>query len=143
MPNAFDARDPVFDGLGDLAFQLGGRGAELCHGHGDYRNVRRRQAGYRELGEAHPAQDQEDDRKHDGRKRIPDRPGRDIECHQRVRRSSSSANVVLIWSPSCSELPASATTISPTSRPSRISVEVSDTSPTLTFRVSTVFPLIT
>ncbi len=37
--------------------------------------------------------------------------------------------MVLIWSPSCSELPASATTISPTSRPSRISVLLSDTQP--------------
>ena len=31
----------------------------------------------------------------------------------------------------------------PTSRPSRISVDVSDTSPTFTFRVSTMFPLTT
>ena len=58
-------------------------------------------------------------------------------------RSRSSANVVLIWSPSCNEVPASATTISSTSRPSRISMEVSDTSPTRTLRVSTVFPLTT
>src|SRR4051794_2465564 len=51
--------------------------------------------------------------------------------------------MVLIWSPSCSEVPASATTISPTSRPSRISVEVSEDSPTLTLRVSTVLPFTT
>src|SRR4029078_10388902 len=95
-----------------------------------------------ELGEGDPAEDQEDDRKDDRRQRIADRPCRDIESDQRTRvRSSSSANMVLIWSPSWSEEPASATTISPTSRPSRISVLASDVSPTLTLRVSTVLPL--
>jgi len=71
------------------------------------------------------------------------RPCRDSDCHQRTCRSSSSANTVLTWSPSCSELPASATTISPTSRPSVISVSVSVTSPTRTLRVSIVFALTT
>ena len=71
------------------------------------------------------------------------RPCRDSDCHQRTCRSSSSANTVLTWSPSCSELPASATTVSPTSRPSLISVSVSVTSPMRTLRVSIVFALTT
>src|SRR5439155_14849325 len=144
VPHALDAGDAVFDGLGDLRFKLGGRRAELRDRDRDHRNVGGRQPCHRELGETYPAEHQQDDRKDDGRKRITDRPCRDVHSHQRTRvRSSSSANMVLIWSPSCSEEPASATTISPTSRPSRISVEVSDTSPTRTLRVSTVLSLTT
>src|SRR5580692_4066557 len=143
MPHAFDARHAVFDGLGDLRFKFGGRGAELRDRHRDHGNIGARQPRHRKFGKADPAQHQKDDRKNDGRQWIADRPCRNIHSHQRTVRSSSSANVVLIWSPSCSEEPASATTISPTSRPSRISVDVSDTSPTRTFRVSTVLSLTT
>ena len=144
VSHALDAGYAVFDGLGDLRFQFGRRRAELRYRDRDHRDIGAGQARHGELGEAHPAEHQQDDRKHDGRQRIADRPCRDIQSHQRTRvRSRSSANMVLIWSPSCSEVPASATTISPTSRPSRISVLVSDTSPTRTFRVSTVFPLTT
>ena len=144
VPHALDTGYAVFDGLGDLRFKFGGSGAELRNRHRNHRNIGARQPRHRELGEADPAQHQEDDGENHRWKRIADRPCRDIECHQRTRvRSMSSANIVLIWSPSCSEEPASATTISPTSRPSRISVEVSDTSPTLTFRVSTTLPLTT
>src|SRR5579862_3422958 len=144
MPHALDARHTVFDGLGDLGLKFGRSRAELRDRDRDHRNVGAWQPRHRELGKADPAQHQEDDGKDDGRKRMADRPCRDIESHQRTRvRSRSSANIVLIWSPSCSEEPASATTISPTSRPSRISIEVSDTSPTLTLRVSTVLPLTT
>src|SRR5207253_2933037 len=79
------------------------------------------------LGETDPAEHQQDDGEDDGRKRMPDRPGGNVQCHQRTRPpSNSSANTVLIRSPSCNEVPASAATISPTSRPSRISVELSD-----------------
>src|ERR1700694_5098551 len=144
MPHALDAGDAVFDGLGDLRFKLGGGRAELRYRDRDHRDIGAGQPRHREFGEADPAEHQEDDRKDDGRQRISDRPCRDIQSHQRTRaRSSSSANMVLIWSPSCSEEPASATTISPTSRPSRISVDVSEVSPTLTLRVSTVLPLTT
>src|SRR5258705_7889223 len=144
MPHALDTGHAVFDGLGDLRFQLRGRRAELRDRDRDHRDVGGGQPRHRELGKADPAEHQKDDRKDDGGKRVSDRPCRDIQSHQRTRvRSRSSANMVLIWSPSCSEEPASATTISPSSRPSRISVEVSDTSPTRTFRVSTVFPLTT
>src|SRR6202140_1390628 len=144
MPHALDAGYAIFDGLGDLRFQLGRGRAELRYCDRDHWNIGTRQRRYGELGETDPAEHQQDDRKDDGRKRISDRPCRDIQSHQRTRvRSSSSANMVLIWSPSCSEEPASATTISPTSRPSRISVDVSEVSPTLTLRVSTVLPLTT
>src|ERR1700677_4542940 len=144
MPHALDAGHTIFDGLGDLRFQFGRRGTELRYRDGDHGDVGAGQARHGELGKTHPPQHQQDDRKYDGRQRVTDRPCRDIQSHQRARaRSRSSANMVLIWSPSCNELPASATTISPTSRPSRISVLVSDTSPTRTFRVSTVFPLTT
>ena len=144
VPHALDAGNAVFDGLGDLRFQLGRGCAELRDRDRDHRNVGAGQPRHREFGKADPAQNQQDDGEDDRRQRVSDRPGGDIESHQRTRvRSSSSANMVLIWSPSCSEVPASATTISPTSRPSRISVEVSDTSPTLTLRVSTMFPLTT
>src|ERR1700694_4170840 len=144
MPHALDAGDAVFDGLGDLRFKLGGGRAELRYRDRDHRDIGAGQPRHRELGKTDPAQHQQDDRKYDGGKRIPDRPCRDIQSHQRTRvRSSSSANMVLILSPSCSEEPASATTISPTSRPSRISVDVSDTSPTRTFRVSTLSHLTT
>src|SRR5580692_12788413 len=144
MPYALDAGYAVFNGLGDLRFKFGRRGAELRYRDRDHRDIGAGQPRHRELGETDPAQQQQDDRKNDGWERVSDRPCRDIQSHQRTRvRSRSSANMVLIWSPSCSELPASATTVSPTSRPSRISVEVSDTSPTRTFRVSTVLPLTT
>src|SRR5471032_2606581 len=144
MPHALDAGHAVFDGLGNLRFQFGRCRAELRYRNRDHRDVGAGQPRHRKLGETDPAEHQQDDREDDGSKRITDRPCRDIESHQRTRvRSSSSANMVLIWSPSCSEEPASATTISPTSRPSRISVEVSDTRPTRTFRVSIVVPLTT
>src|SRR3954470_22350555 len=144
MPHALYARHAVFDGLGDLRFELSRRRAELRYRHRDDRDVGAGKPRHRELGEADPAEHQQDDRKDDGRQRIPNRPCRDIESHQRTRvRSSSSANMVLIWSPSCSEEPASATTISPTSSPSRISVWLSDVSPTRTLRVSMVLPLTT
>src|ERR1700736_2434547 len=144
MPHALDAGDAVFDGLGDLRFKLGGGRAELRYRDRDHRDIGRGQPRHRELCKADPAEQQKDDGEDDRWKRIADRPCRDIESHQGTRvRSRSSANTVLIWSPSCSEEPASATTISPTSRPSRISVEVSDTRPTRTLRVSTVFPLTT
>ncbi len=144
VPHALDAGDRVFDRLRHLGFEPGGRRAELRDHDRDHGNVGRRQPRHRELGERHPAENQEDDRKDDRRQRITDRPCRDIESHQRTRvRSSSSANMVLIWSPSWSEEPASATTISPTSRPSRISVALSDDSPTRTLRVSIVLPLTT
>src|SRR5882672_11082538 len=144
MPHALDAGDAVFDCFGDLRFKFRRRRAELRHRDRDHGNIGRGQPRHRELCKADPAEHQKDDRKDDGGKRVADRPCRDIQSHQRTRvRSRSSANMVLIWSPSCSEEPASATTISPSSRPSRISVEVSDTSPTRTFRVSTVFPLTT
>ena len=144
VSHALDARHAVFDGLGDLRLEFGRRGAELRYRDRDHRDIGARQPRHGELGEADPAEHQQDDRKDDRRKRVADRPCRDIHRHQRTRvRSRSSANIVLIWSPSCSEEPASATTISSTSRPSRISVNVSDASPTRTFRVSTVFPLTT
>src|SRR5258705_7845340 len=144
MPHALDAGDAVFDCFGDLRFHFRRRRAELRHRDRDHGDIGRGQPRHRELCKADPAKHQKDDRKDDGGKRVADRPCRDIQSHQRTRlRSRSSANMVLIWSPSCSEEPASATTISPSSRPSRISVEVSDTSPTRTFRVSTVFPLTT
>src|SRR3954470_644645 len=144
MPHALYARHAVFDGLGDLRFELSRRRAELRYRHRDDRDVGAGKPRHRELGEADPAEHQQDDRKDDGRQRIPNRPCRDIQSHQRTRvRSRSSANTVLIWSPSCSEEPASATTISPSTTPSRISVELSDTKPTRTRRVSTVLPLTT
>src|SRR5580704_5779633 len=144
MPHALDAGYAVFDGFRDLRFKLGRGCAELRYRDRYHRDIGTRQPRHRELGEADPAQHQKDDREYDGWKRVADRPCRDIESHQRTRvRSRSSANTVLIWSPSCSEEPASATTISPTPRPSRISVDVSDTRPTRTLRVSTVFPLTT
>src|SRR5579863_3814823 len=144
MPHALDARHPVFDGLGDLCFKFGRRGAELRDRNRDHGDIGARQPRHRELGKADPTEHQKDDRKYDGRQRIPDRPCRDIHRHQRTCvRSESSGNLVLIWSPSCSEEPASATTVSSMSRPSRISVNLSDTSPTLTLRVSTVSPLTT
>src|SRR6185437_6589660 len=144
MAHALNAGYAVLDGLGDLRFQLDGRRTELRYRDRDHGKVGRRQPRHREFGEADPAERQEDDREDDRGKRVADRPCRDIESHQRTRvRSRSSANMVLIRSPSCSDEPASATTISPTSRPSRISVEVSDTSPTRTCRVSTVLPLTT
>src|SRR5216683_471870 len=129
------ALDDVVDEIGKLLGRLAGR---------DRGDVGRGQPSYREFGKADPAQHQEDDGEYDRGKRVPDRPCRDIQSHQRTRvRSRSSANMVLIWSPSCSEEPASATTISPSSRPSRISVELSLVSPTRTLRVSTIFPLTT
>src|SRR5258708_11040411 len=144
MPHALDTGDAVFDGFGNFRSKFRRRRAELRYRDRDHRNVGCRQPRHREFGKTDPAEHQQDDRKHDRRQRISDRPCRDIKCHQRTRvRSRSSANMVLIWSPSCSEEPASLTTISPTSRPSRISVLVSDTNPTRTFRVSTVFPLTT
>src|SRR4051812_8975293 len=144
MPHALDARDAVLDGLGDLGFELGRRRAELRDRHRDHRDIRIGQPRHRELGEGDPAQRQQDDREHDRGQRVADRPRRDVESHQRTCvRSRSSANTVLIWSPSCSEEPASATTISPSTTPSRISVELSDTRPTRTRRVSTVLPLTT
>src|SRR6266404_2403520 len=144
MPHALDARDAVFDRLGDLRFKLGRCRAELRHRDRDHRDVGRRQPRHREFGEADPAEREQDDRKHDRGERMSDRPCRDIQSHQGVLvRSRSSANTVLIRSPSCSEVPASATTISPTARPSRISVAVSDTRPTRTRRVSTMLPLTT
>jgi hypothetical protein len=144
VPHALDAGDGVFDRLGDLGFELGGCRAELRDHDRDHGNVGRRQPRHCELGEGDPAEDQQDDREDDRRQRIADRPCRNIESHQRTRvRSSSSANMVLIWSPSWSEEPASATTISPTWSPSRISVALSDDSPTRTLRVSMVLPPLT
>src|ERR1700676_2386010 len=144
MPPALDAGDAVFDGLGDLRFKLGGGRAELRYRDRDHRDIGAGQARHREVGEADPGEHQEDDRKDDGRQRISDRPCRDIQSHQRTRaRSSSSAKMVLIWSPSCSEEPAAGTKISPLARPLTISISVSDTSPVRTLRVSTVFPLTT
>src|SRR5580700_7822457 len=144
MPHALDAGNAVFDGLCNLRFKFRRRRTELRYRDRDDGDIGRRQPRHREFCKTDPAEHQQDDRKHDRRKRISDRPCRDIECHQRTRvRSRSSANVVLILSPSCNEEPASATTVSPTSRPSRIWVLVSDTSPTRTFRVSTVLSLTT
>src|ERR1700710_28570 len=144
MPHALDAGHAVLDGLGDLGFKLGRCRAELRDRDRDHRNIGARKPGDGELGEADPAEHQEDDREYHRRKWVTDRPCGNIQRHYRTRaRSGSSANVVLIWSPSCNEVPASATTISPTSRPSRISIDVSDTSPTFTLRVSTMFPLTT
>src|ERR1700710_68044 len=144
MPHALDAGHAVLDGLGDLGFKLGRCRAELRDRDRDHRNIGARQPGDGELGEADPAEHQQDDREHHRRKRVTDRPCGDIQSHYRTRAASrSSANVVLIRSPSCNDVPASATTISPTSRPSIISVEVSDTRPTFTFRVSTMSPLTT
>src|SRR6185312_16065641 len=143
MPHALDARNAVFDDLGDLRFKLGGSGAELSDRDRDHRNIGRGQAGHCELGKAGPPEREQDDREDHRWKGVADRPCRDIESHQRTCRSSSSASTVLTWSPSCSELPASATTVSPTSSPSRISMSLSETRPTRTLRVSTVFPLTT
>src|ERR1700710_1559343 len=144
MPHALDAGHAVLDGLGDLGFKLGRRRAELRDRDRDHRNVGARKPGDGELGAADPAEQQKDDREHHRRKRVADRPCGDIQSHYRTgARSRLSANVVLIRSPSCNEVPASDTTISPTSRPSRISVEVSDTRPTFTLRVSTISPLTT
>src|ERR1700739_2598795 len=78
----------------------GGRGAELRYRDRDHGDVGRRQPRHRELRETYPAEHQQDDRKDDGRKRVADRPCRDIESHQRTRvRSRSSAKLVLILSP--------------------------------------------
>src|ERR1700712_633864 len=144
MPHALDAGHAVLDGLGDQGFKLGGCCAELRDRARDHRNIGARKPGDGELGEDDPAKHQEDDREYHRGEGITDRPRGDIQSHCRTRaRSRSSANVVLIRSPSCNEVPASATTISPTSMPSRISVEVSDTRPTFTFRVSTMSPLTT
>ena len=81
VPHALDAGDAVLDRLGDLRFKLGGRGAELRDRDRDHGNVGARQPRHRELGEADPAQHQQDDRKDDRRKRVPDRPCRDIQSH--------------------------------------------------------------
>src|SRR5437868_2222572 len=112
VAHAFDAGYAVFDRLGDLRFKFCRRSAELRYRNRDHGDVGGRQPRHRELGEGHPAQHQKDDREDDGWERVADRPCRDIESHQRTRRSISSANMVLIWSPSCSEEPASATTVS-------------------------------
>ena len=81
VPHALDAGDAVFDRLGDLRFKFRRRCAELRDGHRNHRDVGARQPRHRELGKAHPAQHQQDDRKDDRRQRVPDRPCRDIQSH--------------------------------------------------------------
>jgi hypothetical protein len=80
---ALDACDGVLNFLGDLRFELCGRRAELRYQDRNDRNVNVRHPRDRQLIEAEVAE-RHDRRGHDERReRLPDRPGRNIDRHQR------------------------------------------------------------
>ncbi len=79
--DAGDVGDGVLDLLGDLALELGRRGARLHDRDRDERDVDVRKARDRQRHEADDAEQRQHREQHDRRHRPADRPGRDIEAH--------------------------------------------------------------
>src|SRR5215211_4409865 len=144
--DAVDPGDRVLDALRDLVLQLGGRRARLRHGDRDDRNVDVREARDRQLAKAEDPEDQKDDEQDDRRDRLPDRPGGDVEAHQRVSavvatvRFGIAASTARTTSPSRRKLPARAAIASPALSPSVTSTNPSALRPVATRRSSTLSP---